>query len=327
MHRRDFIRAVVGSAAAWPLVSAAQQQTTPVIGFLHVGVAKSFEGIVAAFRQGLSETGYNDQGKVAIEFRWAEGHYDRLPKLAADLVRRRVAIIVTGGGEATALAAKNATSTIPIVCNVGDDPVKVGLIAGLNRPGGNITGVNILTSELAAKRVGLLHDLVPSSAVIAYIVNPNFPSTAANIKDVQAAALALGVQIVVVSATNIAEIDAAFVSIRQKKIGALLVGADPFFNSRRDQFVALSAHHSIPAIYELREFAVAGGLLSYGTNLADSYRQMGRYTGRILRGEKAGDLPFVQSAKFELVINAKTAKSLGVRLPSGLLSIADEVIE
>jgi len=203
----------------------------------------------------------------------------------------------------------------------------MGLIASLNRPGGNVTGVNILTSELAAKRVGLLRDLVPSSAVIAYIVNPNFPSTPAGIRDVQAAAPALGVQIVVMPATSIADIDAAFVSMRDKQIGALLVGADSFFNSRRDQFVALSARHSIPAIYELREFAVAGGLLSYGTNLADAYRQMGRYAGRILRGEKAGDLPFVQSAKFELVINATTAKALGVRLPSGLLSIADEVIE
>ena len=226
MRRRDFIRVVFGSAATWPLAAGAQQPATPVIGFLHVGAAKPFEGVVGAFRQGLSETGYNDQQNVAIEFRWAEGHYDRLPELATELVRRQVALIVTGGGEGTALAAKAATSTIPIVCNVGADPVTMGLIAGLNRPGGNVTGVNILTSELAAKRVGLLHDLVPSSAVIAYIVNPNFPSTPASIRDVQAAASALGVQIVVMPATNIADIDAAFVSMRDKQIGALLVGAD-----------------------------------------------------------------------------------------------------
>src|SRR5262249_638573 len=243
-----------------------------------------------------------------IEFRWAEGDYGRIPALATELVRLPVAVLVTGGGERTAFAAKAATSTIPIVCNVGADPVRTGLVASLNRPGGNITGVNILTSELAAKRVGLLHDLVPASPVIAYIVNPNFPSTAANIEDVRAAAPALGVELVVLTASSIADIDAAFTSIREKRIAALLVGADPFFNSRRDQFVALTARYAIPAIYEQREFAVAGGLLSCGTNLADdAYCQMGRYAGRILHGEKVVELPFVQSAKFELVINAKTA--------------------
>lgn len=296
-----------------------------MIGFLHVGAAKSFEHIVTAFRQGLKEIGYTEHQNVEIEFRWAEGHYYRLRALADELVRDRVAVIISGGGEPSAFAAKTATHTIPIVFNVGSDPVKMGLVGSLSRPGGNITGVNILTSELATKRVGLLHDLLPSTSVIAYIVNPSFPPTETNVKEVQAAAQVL--RLVLLRASSESDIDTAFVSIRNKGLKALLVGDDPFFNSRREQFVALSARQAIPALYEQREFALAGGLMSYGTSLTDSYRQMGKYAGRILAGEKPADLPVMQSTKFELVINLKTAKSLGLSVPPGLLNAADEVIE
>lgn len=296
-----------------------------MIGFLHVGAAKSFEHIVTAFRQGLKEIGYTEHQNVEIEFRWAEGHYDRLRALADELVRDRVAVIISGGGEPSAFAAKTATHTIPIVFNVGSDPVKMGLVGSLSRPGGNITGVNILTSELATKRVGLLHDLLPSTSVIAYIVNPSFPPTETNVKEVQAAAQVFG--LVLLRASSESDIDTAFVSIRNKGLKALLVGDDPFFNSRREQFVALSARQAIPALYEQREFALAGGLMSYGTSLTDSYRQMGKYAGRILAGEKPADLPVMQSTKLELVINLKTAKSLGLSVPPGLLNAADEVIE
>jgi putative ABC transport system substrate-binding protein len=327
MQRRKFIALLGGAAAAWPLATSAQQPTMPVIGFLHLGSAKSFEGIVAAFRQGLKEAGYIEGQNVAIEFRWADGDYGRLQPLAIELVRLQVTVIVAGGSEATALAVKAATSTIPVVCNVGSDPVKLGLVASLNRPGGNITGVNILTSELGAKRVGLLHDLAPTTSVFAYLVNPNFPSTAINTKEVEDAARLLGLKVVLLKASSKSDIDAAFASIREKRISALLVGSDPFFNSARDQFVALAARDAIPTIYEQREFAAAGGLMSYGTNLEDSYRVMGNYTGRILKGERPADLPIVQSAKFELVINLKTAKAIGVAVSPGLLTAADEVIE
>jgi len=326
MQRREFIT-LLGGAAAWPLAARAQQPAMPVIGFLHVGSPDALSHLVTAFRQGLKEVGYFEGQNVAIEFRWAEGHYDRLPALAADLVRRQVAVIITGGGDAPAAIAKAATATIPIVFNVGSDPSKTGLVASLSRPGGNITGVNILTTELAAKRLGLLNDLVPAGSVIAYIVNPNFPATESNVKEVETAARAIGRQILLLKATNEKDIDAAFVAISEMRSRALLVGSDPFFTSRRDQFVALAARYAVPTIYEQREFAVAGGLMSYGTSLTDSYRQMGNYVGRILKGEKPADLPVVQSVKFELVINLKTAKALGLTLPSGLLSIADEVIE
>jgi putative tryptophan/tyrosine transport system substrate-binding protein len=328
MRRREFIKIIAGSAAAaWPLAVHAQQPSMPVVGFLHVASAGPFGGIVAGFRQGMQETGFTEGQNVAIEFRWAEGHYDRLPALAAELVRRQVAVIVTGGGEATALAAKAATPTIPIVSNFGSDPVKMGFVASLSRPAGNITGVNILTTELPAKRVGLLHDLVPTSSIIGHLVNPNYPPTEVNVNDVEAAARVLGLKIVLLKASSNSDIDAAFVSMRGERVGALLVGADPVFNSRRDQIVALAARGAIPAIYEQREFVAAGGLMSYGTSLTDSYRQMGSYAGRILKGEKPGDLPIVQSAKFELVVNLKAAKTLGLTVPQGLLNAADEVIE
>ena len=310
----------------WPLAATGQQRT-PIVGFLHVAAPGPLEGIIAAFRRGLEETGYTEHKNVAIEFRWAEGNYRRIPAMAAELVRLPVAVLVTGGGEGIAFAAKAATSTIPIVCNVGSDPVKSGLVAGLSRPGGNITGINILTSELATKRVGLLHDLAPNISEFAHLVNPNFDSTETNIKEVDSAARLLGLRPVVLKATSKAEIDAAFASIREQRMAALLVGSDSFFNSLRDQFVALAAQAAIPTIFEQREFATAGGLMSYGTSLTDSYRQMGNYVGRILKGEKPADLPFVQSAKFELVINLKSAKALGLKVRQGLLNAADEVIE
>ena len=327
MQRREFITLLGGAAAAWPLAARGQNPVMPLIGFLHVASAKPFAHIVAGFRQGLKESGFVEGQNVEIEFRWAEGQIDRLPEMAADLIHRRVAVLATGGGEASAFAAKAATSTIPIVFNIGNDPVQVGLVASLNRPGGNVTGVNILTTELETKRLGLLHEMVPTASIIAHLVNPNYPLTKTNVSDFAAAARVMGLQIILVQASSESEISAAFAAILQKRAGALLVGADPFFNGRRNQIVALAASHALPSIYEQREFAAAGGLMSYGTSIADAYRQMGIYAGRILKGEKPADLPVVQSVKFELIINLKTAKTLGLTLPSGLLSIADEVIE
>ena len=327
MRRRDFCKGIIGSAAAWPLAARAQKPAVPVIGFLHVGSADTLSHLVIAFRQGLKQIGYIEGQNVAIEFRWAEGHYDRLSALAADLVHRPVAVIVTGGGDAPASIAKAATATIPIVFNVGSDPSKTGLVASLDRPGGNATGVNIFTAELASKRMGLLDELVPKSSAIALLVNPNFPSSAASVDEVQAAARAIGRQILLLKASNPAEIDAAFAKLDKGRVGAVIVGADPFFYSERNRFVELAARYTIPAVYEQREFVTAGGLMSYGTNIADSYRQMGVYAGKILRGAKPDDLPVVQLTKFELVINLKTAKALGLTVQPKLIALADEVIE
>jgi putative ABC transport system substrate-binding protein len=325
MKRRHFLR-LVGGAATWPLAARAQQ-AMPAIGFLHGASSQPFAHIVAGLRQGLKEAGFTEGRNIAIEFRWAEGQYDRLPAMAADLVARRVALIVTGGGEPSAAAAKAATASIPIVFNMGSDPVKFGLVASLSRPGGNMTGVNILTEELAAKRLGLLHDLVPANLTVAHLVNPNYSQTESIIGEVETAARARGRQILLLKATNESEIDEAFATIVRMRAGALVAAADPYFNGRREQIVALAARNALPAAYEQREFAVAGGLMSYGTSITAAYRQMGVYAGRILKGEKPADLPVVQSAKFELVVNLKTAKELGITLPSGLLSITDEVIE
>jgi putative ABC transport system substrate-binding protein len=325
LRRREFITLLVGSAA-WPLVARAQQ-AMPVTGFLHSASPAPNAHLVAAFRKGLSEAGFVEGQNVAIEYRWAEGQYDRLPALAADLVGRKVAVIVTGGGENSLIAAKAATSTIPIVFNIGSDPVKIGLISSLAHPGGNATGVNIFTAELMEKRLGLLHDLLPTASPIAVLVNPNFAPAMANANQAEAAARAIGKQVIVFKAASESEIDAAFESIAQARAGALLVAADPFFSSRRDQIVALASRHAIPAIYEWREFAQAGGLMSYGTSLTEAYRQEGNYAGRILKGEKPGDLPVMQLTKFELVINLKTAKAFGLNIPPGVLAIADEVIE
>ena len=326
MKRRDFIK-VVGVAAAWPLAARAQKPAMPVIGFLHIASANPMAHLVAAFRQGLKEAGAVEGQNVTIEFYWAEDHYDRLPALASDLVQKKVALIVTGGGEKPALAAEAATTTIPIVFNIGNDPVKAGLVASIGRPGGNATGVNILTAELEAKRLGLLHDLLPKTAVVAHLVNPKYPPTEAIIRNVEAAAHKIGRTILLLKAGNEDEIDSAFATMSQKRIGGLLVAADPFFNAQREQIVLWTVRSGLPAAYEQREFVLAGGLMSYGTSITSAYRQMGIYAGRILKGEKPADLPVVQSAKFELVINLKTAKALGLSLPSGLLSIADEVID
>jgi ABC-type uncharacterized transport system substrate-binding protein len=327
VKRREFITLLGGAAAPWPLVARAQQPAMPVVGFLGTASAGPFAHLVAGLRRGLQETGFIEGRNVAIEYRWAEGQYDRVPALAADLVRREVAVIVTVGGEPSVAAAKAATATIPIVFNTGTDPVKLGLVASLARPGGNLTGVNIFTTELTEKRLGLLRDLVPAAPTIAVLLNPNFPAAAANVREAEAAARAIGKQVVIFNASSDAEIETAFANIVQAQCRALLVGADPFFNSRRGLIVALAARHAIPAIYEWREFVEVGGLISYGTSLVEAYRQQGIYAGRILKGEKPADLPVVQLSKFELVINLNTGKALGLVIPPSVLALANEVIE
>jgi putative ABC transport system substrate-binding protein len=312
--------------AAWPRAALTQQPAMPVIGFLHGASPEAYAPWTTAFRQGLKEAGYVEGHNVAIEYRWAEGHYDRLPALAADLVRRQVAEIVTVGTPA-ALAAKAASSTIPIVILVGTDPVQIGLVAGLNRPGGNVTGLALLTVELAAKRLEVLHELLRTSAAVALLVNPNNPVTEPETKGMQDAARSLGLQLHVLDASTEGEIDAAFEKLIELRAGGLLVSVDAFFISQRDQIAALAARHAVPAIYGLREFAAAGGLMSYGTDLADAYRQVGTYAGKILKGAKPADLPVQQVARVEFVINLKTAKTLGLTFPITLLGRADEVIE
>ena len=325
--RRKFLVMLGGAAAAWPLALRAQQAAMPVIGFLSGRSPGESESVEAAFRQGLKESGYAEGQNVHIAFRWAEGRYDRLPALLASLVDIRVAVIAAAGGQAVPLAAKAATSTIPIVFVSGEDPVKHGLVASLNRPGGSATGVSMFLSEMEAKRLALLHELVPTGTITGVIVNPSSPSIDTQLREINSAARALGRQIQIVNATNERELDAAFVSLAQSKVGALLIASNASFTSRRDQIVALAAQRAIPAIYDQREFPMAGGLVSYGTNLSDSYRLMGVYTGKVLKGEKPTDLPVQQSTKFELVINLKTAKALGLDIPATVLARADEVIE
>jgi putative ABC transport system substrate-binding protein len=327
IKRREFITLLGGAAAAWPLAARGQQSAMPVIGFLSGRSPGESASVEAAFRQGLKESGYAEGQNVHIAFRWAEGRSDRLPTLAAGLVDIRVAVIAVAGGQAATLAAKAATSTIPIVFITGEDPVKLGLVARLNRPGGNATGVSMFLTEMEAKRLALLHELVPTATKIGVLVNPSSPSIDTQLEGVNSAARALGRQIQIVNATNERELDAAFASLAQSKAGALHTGSSAYFTSRRDQIVALAAQHSIPAIYDQREFPTAGGLMSYGTNLSDAYRLMGVYTCKILNGEKPTDLPVQQSTKFELVINLKTAKALGLEIPPTLLARADEVIE
>ena len=326
MRRRDFV-AALGGAAAWPLAARAQQPATPVIGFLHVASPMPLTHLVAGLRRGLKEMGYAEGENLRIEYRWAEGHYDRLPALAADLVQAQVAVIVTGGGPPSALAAKAATATIPIVFNVSTDPVGMGLVASLGRPGGNATGINLFTSELEAKRLGLLHEVAPTRSTITYMVNPDYPPSESNIREVEEAARRLGHEILLLRATTANDIDAAFSTMSQARPAGLLVGADPFFYSRRAQILSLVARLAIPTIYEQREFALEGGLISYGTDLVDAYRLQGVYAGRILKGEKPADLPIQQPTKFALILNLKTAKTLGITFPPGVLAIADEVIE
>jgi putative ABC transport system substrate-binding protein len=326
MKRREFI-ALVGGAAAWPAGARAEQQERPVIGFLSSRSADESANHVAAFRQGLKEVGYSEGENVGVQYRWAYGQYDRLPMLASELVAQQVTAIAATGGNVSAVAAKAATHTIPIVFIVGDDPVKLGLVGGLNRPGGNATGMSIFTSELGSKRLEFLHELVPAPSVIGFLTNPNYQGSSAEVSALQAAAQSIGRQILVLNASSEGEIDAAFSTLARQQIKALLVGADALFVSRRDQLVALTARYSIPAIYDLREFVAAGGLVSYGTSLRDSYRRVGVYVGMILKGANPDDLPVMQATKVELVINLKTAERLGLTVPIALLGRADEVIE
>jgi putative tryptophan/tyrosine transport system substrate-binding protein len=325
MRRRDFIT-LVGGAAAWPLAARAQQ-SMPVVGFASGGAADANVGNVAAFRKGLNEAGYVESQNVTVEYHWLEGQYDHLPALMAELVGRHVAVIAAPEPP-SALAAKAATATIPIVFRVGDDPVKLGLVASLARPGGNATGINFFTAELVAKRLGLLHDLVPKAVRVAVLLNPANPSSAEpTLRPVQETAPILGLQIQAFNAATIGEIDAAFAALARERPDALFLAADTFFVSRRVQFATLTAVNKIPTVYPNRAYVAAGGLMSYAADIADTYRQVGAYTGHILKGAKPADLPVVQSTKFELVINLETAKALGLTIPPNLLAIADEVIE
>ncbi|MGC1579770.1 MAG: ABC transporter substrate-binding protein [Beijerinckiaceae bacterium] len=326
MKRREFIKLLAAATAAWPLTALGQQPPLPVIGFLHSGSSKPNVNLVTAFRNGLNEAGYFDDKNVAIEYVWAGGRYDRLAELAADLVRRKVAVIF-GAGPPAAHAARSATRTIPIVFVSGEDPVKSGLVASLSRPGGNVTGVAMFTGLLGAKQLGLLRELVPKATLVAILVNPNNPLTEAVIADVRAAAAVTGHRIQIVNASDEGEIDKAFATLKELHADALIVGADPYFFSRSEQLVAFAARYMVPAMFEFREFAMAGGLMSYGASITDGYRQAGVYAGQILKGAKPTDLPVLQPTKFELVINLKTAKMLGLTLSPGLLAIADEVIE
>jgi putative ABC transport system substrate-binding protein len=325
IRRRDFITLVSG-AAAWPLTASAQQPAVPAVGFLNSRSPDETAYLVAAFRRGLSETGYIEGQNVTIEYRWGLGQYDRLPALAAEFARRPVAVLAASGGDPAVQAAMAATSTVPIIF-IGSDPVQIGLAATYSRPGGNATGINTLLVTLGPKRLGLLHDLVPQAALMGMLVNPAFPQVTQQITDVRKAARSIGLEIQVFQAGTESEIDTAFETMAKGRVAALVLGADPFYDTRRDKLVGLAAHYAIPAMYYLREFAAAGGLISYGIDLPDAYRQLGVYTGRVLKGEKPADLPVLQPTKFEFVINLQTARALKIEVPPGLLAIADEVIE
>ena len=328
MRRRDFIKGVANSAAAWPLAAHAQQAALPVVGFINAGSADGSAPRAAGFRKGLNEAGYVEGQNVTVEYHWLEGHYDRVPALMADLVRRRVAVIATPGNTQASLAAKAGTATIPIVFAVGEDPVRLGLVTSLARPDGNVTGVNFFAAEVAAKGLRLLHDLVPKAVRIAVLVNPaNALVAETPLREVQEAAPAIGLRIQIFNAATISEIDAAFATFARERPDALFVAPDAFFYSRRVQFVTLTAVNKIPAVYWDRDIVAAGGLMSYGTDLVDAFRQVGVYTGNILKGAKPAELPVQQVTKFEFAINLQTARALGIEVPLNLLSIADEVIE
>jgi putative ABC transport system substrate-binding protein len=326
MRRRDFITLLGTTAAAWPLAARAQQPAMPIIGFMMAGSRAALRDEITAFEAGLREMGFAEGQNLALEYRFAEGQFERFPAFASDLVRRRATVIAASSPQA-ALAAKQATTTIPIVFSVGADPVEVGLVSSLSHPGGNVTGVYQFTAGLESKRLGLLHEMVPKANVIGVLVNPNYAAAESQLRDVQDSAAHLGLQLIIVRANTENEFEAAFSTVVSRHAGAILVCASPFFNSRRQQLIVLASSHALPAIFEWRDFAVAGGLMSYGTSLNNAYRQAGLYAGRILKGEKASDLPVVQSTKFEFVINLNTAKALHIEVPPTLSARADEIIE
>jgi putative tryptophan/tyrosine transport system substrate-binding protein len=326
MRRREFIRLFSSTVVAWPLTARAQQAAMPVIGFLNSGSSKGFQFLVAAFRQGLSESGYVEGQNLAIEYRWADGDYEKLPRLVADLVGRHVSAIFAGGPPAV-LAAKAATTTIPIVFTSGGNPVELGLVSSLNQPGGNVTGVSFLVNELGAKRLELLRELVPAARSVGFLANPKRPSFQSQVKNAQQGAQALDVKLIVLNASNEAEIETAFAEFSRQRITALLVGTDAFFLTRRDQIVALANRLRIATMYDLREYVVAGGLISYAPSIAEVYRQAGIYVAKVLKGAKPADLPVVQPTKFDLVLNLKTAKALGLTISNQMQLLADEVIE
>jgi putative ABC transport system substrate-binding protein len=327
MKRRQFITLLGGAAVAWPLAAPAQQAAMPVIGWMSGRSPEDSAHLLAAFREGLRETGFVEGQNISIEYRWALGAYARLPALASDLVSRGVAVLVGVGGDVSAVAAKQATSTIPIVFGMGGDPIKAGLVNSFNRPGGNATGYTLLTNEMEPKRVGLLHELLPGIALIGALVNPNFPPAVRQLQDIEEATRTIKQKLFVAKASNDMELDVALASLVHAGVKAVLVAADPYFDTRRNQIIAFAAGNRIPAIYQFREYAVAGGLISYGPSITDSYRQAGVYAGRILKGVKPADLPVLQPTKFELVINLQTAKALGLDVPNSIQLLADEVIE
>ena len=327
MQRREFITLLGGAATAWPLAARAQRPMVPAIGFLSSRSANDSTRVVSAFRQGLAEMGYVEGRNADIEFRWADGQFDRLSALASDLIQRSVAVLVAVGGAQTATSVKATTSTIPIIFGIGEDPVKEGLVPNLNRPGGNITGATFSTSLLGAKRLGILRDLVPSAKVIALLVNQSSSQGQRQKQDIEKAAREVGQRLVILDGSTDQEIEVSYANLAKQNVDALIVGSDPFFDPKRDRMIALGARYAMPTIYQFREFVLAGGLVSYGASITDLYRQVGIYVGRVLKGESPADLPVMLPTKFELSINLNTAKTLGLAIPSGLLAIADEVIE